>query len=116
MSELERILDNIKPEKLAFYALYGTKMSAEHIYNYDTELENAYENFLKFLVKQCPNIRATALDDKLIHFISTYSEIYLEIGMIAGYILSKEMELKFHSLGLDAVIERIANMDKKLNN
>ena len=116
MSELERILDNIKPEKLAFYALYGTKMSTEHIYNYDTELENAYENFLKFLVKQCPNIRATTLDDKLIHFISTYSEIYLEIGMIAGYILSKEMELKFHSLGLDAVIERIANMDKKLNN
>lgn len=113
MSELERILDSIKPEKLAFYALYGTKMSAERISNYDTELENAYDNFMKFLEEQCPDIKVTALDDELIRFISTYSEIYLEIGMIAGYMLSKEMESKFHSFGLDAVFEHIADLDKE---
>ena len=113
MSELERILDSIKPEKLAFYALYGTKMSAEHIYNYDTELENAYDNFMKFLEEQCPDIKVTALDDELIRFISTYSEIYLEIGMIAGYMLSKEMESRFHSLGLDEVVEQITDSNKK---
>ena len=112
MSELERILDSIKPEKLAFYALYGTKLSEQRIHDYDSVLEKAYKDFLKFLVEQCPDIKATVLDDELIHFISAYSEIYLEIGMIAGYVLSKEMESKFHSLGLDAVVERIADLDK----
>lgn len=113
MSELERILDSIKPEKLAFYALYGTKWSAEHICSYDTALENAYDTFLKYLKEQCPDINVTALDDELNHFIFAYCEIYLEIGMIAGYVLNKEIESKFHSLGLDAVIDHIANRDKE---
>lgn len=109
MSELERILDNIKPEKLAFYALYGTKWSADHIYSYDTALENAYTAFLEYLKSLCPSESLTALDDKLLHFISTYSEIYLEIGMISGYVLTKQLESRFHSLGLDAVLECITN-------
>ena len=115
MSEFERILDSIKPEKLAFCALYGTKLSEERIYDYDIVLENAYKDFLKFVEKQCPDVNVTALDDELIRFISAYSEIYLEIGMIAGCVLSKEMELRFHSLGLDAVIERITDSNKNLN-
>ena len=116
MSEFERIMDSIKPEKLAFYALYGTKLSEERIYDYDVILENAYKDFLEFVEEQCPDVNVTALDDELIRFISVYSEIYLEIGMMAGYVLSKEMELRFHSLGLDAVIERITDSNKKLNN
>ncbi|MBD5551486.1 MAG: hypothetical protein HDQ96_09960 [Lachnospiraceae bacterium] len=112
MSELERILDSIKPEKLAFYALYGTKLSEERTYDYDSVLENSCNDFLKFIKEQCPDVNITALDDKIIHFISAYSEIYLEIGMIAGYVLSKEMGARFHSLGLDDVIEQIADLDK----
>ncbi len=49
----------------------------------------------------------------MIHFIFTYSEIYLEMGMIAGYVLNKEMESKFHALGLDAVIEHMAKSGKE---
>lgn len=113
MSEFERIMDNIKPEKLAFYALYGTKLSEERIYDYDVILENAYNDFLEFVEEQCPDVNVTALDDELIRFISAYSEIYLEIGMITGYVLSKEMESRFHSLGLDAVIEQITDSNKK---
>ncbi len=113
MSELERILDNIKPEKLTMYALYGTEWSAEHICTYDTALESAYDTFLGYLKEQCPGINETALDDKLIHFIFTYSEIYLEMGMIAGYVLNKEMESKFHALGLDAVIEHMTKSGKE---
>ena len=116
MSEFERIMDNIKPEKLAFYTLYGTKLSEERIYDYDIVLENAYNDFLEFVEEQCPDVNVTALDDELIRFISAYSEIYLEIGMITGYVLGKEMEERFHSLGLDDVIERIADSNKKLNN
>ena len=116
MSEFERIMDSIKPEELAFYALYGTILSEERIYDYDVILENAYKDFLKFVEEQCPDVNVTALDDELIRFISAYSEIYLEIGMITGYVLSKEMESRFHSLGLDAVIERTIDSNKKLNN
>ena len=71
---------------------------------------------MEFVEEQCPDVNVTALDDELIRFISAYSEIYLEIGMIAGYVLSKEMEERFHFLGLDDVIERIVGSNKKLNN
>lgn len=112
MTELKKILDSIKPEKLVLNALYGEKLTTDHIYSMDETLENAYDTFLAYLNELYPTANPTTLDDKLIHFISTYSEIYLEIGLIAGFVLNKEMETKFQSLGLDTVIDHIANPNK----
>ncbi|MCQ5143653.1 hypothetical protein [Enterocloster bolteae] len=95
MSEFSDMLERVKLNSIIGYLMYGTEDAViEDKGTYEERIENAYDKIFETLEKMFPS--ANKKNDELIgavmDFSITHNEVYLEMGIIVGIQMYKNLE------------------------
>lgn len=100
MSELNGLLERVKIFNLISFLLYGMDSALQTTKTYEERIEESYTQFFNDLKKLFPS--ANREDDNLYNIISNFSstnnEIYLEMDLIVGLQLYKNLDEKKHDV------------------
>ena len=118
MSEFSDMLERIKIDDMIAYLMYGTESEIERSGTYEERVKNAYEEIFDKLEKMFPS--ASRHNDNLYNAILDFSivhnEVYLEMGIIVGFQLYKNMEqgyMDFKVNGMEKIIKKNLSADKE---
>lgn len=95
MSEFSDMLERVKLNSIIGYLMYGTEDTViEDKGTYEERIENAYDKIFETLEDMYPS--ANKQNDKLfgavMDFSITHNEVYLEMGIIVGIQMYKNLE------------------------
>ncbi|GEM_PF-3065873 len=100
MSELHDMMERSMLESLMPYILYGSDSTKERISTYEREVNSSYERFFCKLEAMFPTadrhndeFYGTVLDFAVMH-----DEIFLEIGLLAGFNICKDLSEGYNAL------------------
>lgn len=95
MSEFSDILERVKLNSIIGYLMYGTEDSVvEDKGTYEERIENAYDKIFGTLEDMLPsaNRQNDELFGAVMDFSITHNEVYLEMGIIVGIQMYKNLE------------------------
>lgn len=118
MSEFSDMLERVKIDEVIAFLMYGTDSIIEHSGTYEERIKNAYDDIFNKLEKMFPS--ANRNDDELhgavLDFSIVHNEVYLEMGVIIGFQMYKNMEqgyMDFEVNGMDKIIKQNLSEEKK---
>lgn len=118
MSELDNMLEKVKIDELIAYLMYGTDSEIERSETYDKRLKNAFDKIFETLESMFPSVNRH--DDTLwgavMDFSITHNEVYLEMGLIIGFQIYKNMAHGFKDFktnDINATIKKILHADRE---
>lgn len=118
MSELDNMLEKVKIDEIIAYLMYGTDSEIERSETYDKRLKNAFDKIFETLESMFPSVNRH--DDTLwgavMDFSITHNEVYLEMGLIIGFQIYKNMEHGFKDFktnDINATIKKILHADRE---
>lgn len=121
MSEFSEMLERVKLDDMIAYLIWGTDSKIEHIGTYEGRIKESYDKIFIALEEMFPD--ANRQDDDLygaiLDFSITHSEVYLEMGLILGFQLCKNLEQKYQSFeltGLQSIINKNGFADMEMEN
>ncbi len=111
MSEFTDMLERVKLDDIIAYLIWGTESKVEHSGTYEERIKVAYDKIFIALKDLFPSAdrRNDDLYGAVMDFSITHNEVYLEMGLIIGFQLYKNMEQKYQSLeltGLQSIINK----------
>ncbi|MGN6715524.1 hypothetical protein [Anaerocolumna jejuensis] len=121
MSELSEMLERVKLDDMIAYLIRGTDSKIEHIGTYEGRIKESYDKIFIALEEMFPaaNRQDDGLYGAILDFSITHSEVYLEMGLILGLQLYKNLEQKYQSFeltGLQSTINKNWFADREMEN
>lgn len=121
MSEFSEMLERVKLDDMIAYLIWGTDSKIEHIGTYEGRIKESYDKIFIALEEMFPfaNRQDDGLYGAILDFSITHSEVYLEMGLILGFQLCKNLEQKFQCLeltGLQSIINKNWFADRETEN
>ena len=118
MSEFSNMLERVKLNSIIAYLMYGTEDSVvEDKGTYEERIENAYDKIFETLKKMFPaaNKENDELFDAVTDFSITHNEVYLEMGIIVGIQMYKNLEQQqnLDLANIQAIIKDTISVDMK---
>lgn len=118
MSEFSDMLERVKIDEVIAYLMYGVDSIAEHSETYEERIKNAYDEFFCKLESLYPsaNRHNDDLYGAVLDFSIVHNEVYLEMGIIVGFQMYKNMEqgyMDFKVNGMEKIIKRNLSADKE---
>lgn len=118
MSEFSNMLERIKLDSIIGYLMYGTEdAEIDNKGTYEERIENAYDKIFKTLENMFPsaNKQNEELFEVVMEFSLIHTEVYLEMGVIVGIqvcknLLHKNLDLPNH---VQEMIKKIVSADIK---
>lgn len=118
MSEFSDMLERVRLNSIIGYLMYGTEDSVvEDRGTYEERIKNAYDKIFGTLEDMLPS--ANKHNDKLfgavMNFSITHNEVYLEMGIIVGIQMCKNLEQQqiLDLANIQAIIEDTVSADIK---
>lgn len=121
MSEFSEMLERVKLDDMIAYLIWGTDSKIEHIGTYEGRIKESYDKIFIALEEMFPdaNRQDDGLYGAILDFSITHSEVYLEMGLILGFQLCKNLEQKYQSFeltGLQSIINKNGFADMEMEN
>ncbi|SHK83319.1 hypothetical protein SAMN02745136_03447 [Anaerocolumna jejuensis DSM 15929] len=121
MSEFSEMLERVDLDDMIAYLIWGTDSKIEHIGTYEGRIKESYDKIFKSLEEMFPaaNRQDDGLYGAILDFSITHSEVYLEMGLILGLQLYKNLEQKYQSFeltGLQSTINKNWFADREMEN
>ena len=121
MSEFTDMLERVKLDDMIAYLILGTESKAKNSGTYEERIKVSYDKIFAALQVMFPtaNRRNDDLYGVVMDFSITHSEVYLEMGLIIGFQLYKNLEQKDKSLeliGLQSIINKYKFAERKTKN
>lgn len=118
MSEFSDMLERVKIDDMIAYLMYGTESEIERSGTYEERVKKSYDDIFDKLEKMFPsasrhndNLYGAILDFSIVH-----NEVYLEMGIIVGFQLYKNMEqgyMDFKVNGMEKIIKKNLSANKE---
>lgn len=121
MSEFSDMLERVKLSSIIGYLMYGTENSVvEDKGTYEERIENAYDKIFETLENMFPsaNKENEELFGAVMDFSITHNEVYLEMGIIVGVQMYKNLEQQNYLdlANIQKIIKDIVSADMKREN
>lgn len=121
MSEFSEMLERVNLDDMIAYLIWGTDSKIEHIGTYEGKIKESYDKIFIALEEMFPaaNRQDDGLYGAMLDFSITHSEVYLEMGLILGFQLYKNLEQKYQSselTGLQSTINKNWFADREMEN
>lgn len=121
MSEFSDMLERVKLSSIIGYLMYGTENSVvEDKGTYEERIENAYDKIFKTLENMFPsaNKENEELFGAVMDFSITHNEVYLEMGIIVGVQMYKNLEQQNYLdlANIQKIIKDTVSADMKREN
>lgn len=117
MSEFNDMLRRVKLDKIIGYLMYGTEdFEIENKGTFEDRIEDAFDKIFESLEKRCPFISREneELQNIIMEFSITHNEVYLEIGILLGIQMYKNLEQQnFDWNNIQAIINRNISAEGK---
>lgn len=118
MSEFSDMLERVKINEVIAYLMYGTESEIERSGTYEDRIKKSYDKIYSNLEKLFPpaNRNDDELHGAVLDFAIVHNEIYLEMGIIVGFQMYKNMEqgyMDFEVNGMEKIIKKNLSADKK---
>lgn len=118
MSEFSDLIERVKFDNLIGYLLYGTNTENQHDGTYEDRIRESFDNIFATLEKLFPSVsrKNDDLYGAILDFSIIHSEVYLEMGLIAGLQLYKNLEKQCSSVelvGLQSIINKNTPIDRE---
>lgn len=118
MSEFSNMLERVKLNSIIAYLMYGTEDAIiEDKGTYEERIENAYDKIFVTLGNLFPsaNKKNDELFNAVMDFSITHNEVYLEMGIIVGIQMYKNLEQQqnLDLANIQAIIEDTVSADIK---
>lgn len=118
MSEFSDMLERVKLNSIVGYLMYGTEDTVvEEKGTYEERIENAYDKIFRTLKDMFPsaNRQNDELFNAVMDFSITHNEVYLEMGIIIGIQMYKNLEQQkyFDLANIQAIIKETVSADMK---
>lgn len=121
MSEFSNMLERVRLNSIIGYLMYGTEDSVvEDRGTYEERIKNAYDKIFGTLEEMFPS--ANKDNDKLfgavMDFSITHNEVYLEMGIIVGIQMYKNLEQQpyLDLTNIQTIIKDTVSADMKREN
>lgn len=118
MSEFSDMVERLKIDEVIAFLMYGADSTVEHTGTYEERIKNAYDKIFDELEKMFPS--ASRHNDDLygavLDFSIVHNEVYLEMGIIIGFQMYKNMEqgyMDFEVNGMEKIIKKNLSADKE---
>lgn len=100
MSELHDMMERSMLESLMPYILYGSDSTKERISTYEREVNSSYERLFCKLEAMFPTADRHNDDfyGTILDFAVMHDEIFLEIGLLAGFNMCKDLSDGYNAL------------------
>jgi hypothetical protein len=97
MSEFTDMLEKVKLDDMIAYLIFGSESKVEHSRTYEERIKVSYDKIFIALKEIFPsaNRRNDDLYGAVMDFSITHNEVYLEMGLIIGFQLYKNLEQKY---------------------
>lgn len=119
MSEFNDMLRRVKLDKIIGYFMYGTEdFEIENKGTFEDRIEDAFDKIFESLEKTCPFISREneELQNIIMEFSIIHNEVYLEIGILLGIQMYKNLEQQnFDWNNIQAIINRNVSAEGKKN-
>lgn len=111
MSEFSNMLERVKIDEVITFLMYGADSIIERSGTYEERIGKAYDDIFGALEKMFPsaNRHNDDLYGAVLDFSIVHNEVYLEMGVIIGFQMYKNMEqgyLDFEVKGMEEIIKR----------
>lgn len=121
MSEFSDMLERVKLSSIIGYLMYGTENSVvEDKGTYEERIENAYDKIFETLENMFPsaNKENEELFGAVMDFSITHNEVYLEMGIIVGVQMYKNLEQQNYLdlANIQKIIKDTVSADMKREN
>lgn len=121
MSEFSDMLERVKLSSIIGYLMYGTENSVvEDKGTYEERIENAYDKIFETLENMFPsaNKENEKLFGAVMDFSITHNEVYLEMGIIVGVQMYKNLEQQNYLdlANIQKIIKDTVSADMKREN
>lgn len=121
MSEFSEMLERVKLDDMIAYLIWGTDSKIEHIGTYEGRIKESYDKIFIALEEMFPdaNRQDDGLYGAILDFSITHSEVYLEMGLILGFQLCKNLEQKYQGFeltDLQSIINKNGFADMEMEN
>lgn len=118
MSEFTDMLERVKLDDMIAYLIFGTESKVENSGTYEERIKVSYDKIFIALKEMFPsaNRRNDDLYGAVMDFSITHSEVYLEMGLIIGFQLYKNLDQQYQSFeltGLQSIINKNRFADKE---
>lgn len=118
MSEFSDMLERIKIDEAIAYLMYGSESTVEHSGTYEERIKNAYDKIFGALESMFPsaNRKEDDLYNAVLDFSIVHNEVYLEMGIIIGFQMYKNMEqgyMDFEVNGMEKIMKKNLSADKE---
>lgn len=118
MSEFSNMLERIKLDSIIGYLMYGTEdTEIDNKGTYEERIENAYDRIFKSLENMFPsaNKQNEELFEIVMEFSLIHTEVYLEMGVIVGIQVYKNLLHKNSDLpsNVQEMIKKMVSADIK---
>lgn len=93
-SEFNTIWDRIKLDSVIGYLIYGSETEPQKNGEYQSRIVNAYDEIFDVLEHIMPSVSRQDEDlfNAVMDFSIVHNEVYLEMGLLMGFQLYKEIE------------------------
>ncbi len=109
MRELHDMMERSMLESLTPYIMYGSDSTKERIDTYEIGIDNSYKNIFDKL--ECLFPLASRHDDELygavLDFAVAHDEIFLEMGILVGFNMCKNLENGYQELEASGFREKL---------
>lgn len=118
MSEFSNMLERIKLDSIIGYLMYGTEdTEIDNKGTYEERIENAYDRIFKSLENMFPSVNKQneELFEAVMEFSLIHTEVYLEMGVIVGIQVCKNLLHKNLDLpsNVQEIIKKMVSADIK---
>jgi hypothetical protein len=121
MSEFTDMLERVKLDEIIAYLVFGTESKVENNETYEDRIKVSYDKIFIALKEMFPSAdrKNDDLYGAVMDFSITHSEVYLEMGLIIGFQLYKNLDQKYKSfelIGLQSIIDKNWFAERKTEN
>jgi hypothetical protein len=111
MSEFTDMLVRINVDNLLSYLIFGSDSKIKHLGTYEERIQESYNKIFATFEEMFPSVNRQNNDlyGAVMDFSITHNEVYLEMGLIIGFQLFKNMEQKNQNIdlaGMQAIINK----------
>lgn len=101
MKTIKGIIERSKLESIVAYLMDLSELNGQRMNDYDNTIEKSFIEFYNKLEQMLPG--ADRKNDKLFETVATlaaiHDDIFLEVGILVGFNLYKNLELSYERLG-----------------